>query len=183
MTLFIDGCMRPDSRTWTLTQTVLERFSDVEIVSLAAVCPTGLTPDTLKLRTELLERSEFTHPMFTLAHQFAAADTIVVAAPYWDLLFPAVVRAYFELITVAGITFQYDDHGVPHGLCRARRLIYVTTAGGPIVRNFGFEYIEAVAKTFFGIAEVQCLAAEGLDVWGADVEAILSEAKARARAL
>lgn len=183
MTLFIDGCLRPNSRTRELAAAVLEKFGDVETVSLAALCPTGLTPETLQVRNELLARGDFAHPLFALAHQFAAADTIVVAAPYWDLLFPAVVRAYFELITVGGITFQYDDHGVPRSLCRARRLIYVTTAGGPIVRNFGFEYIEAVAKSFFGIGDVQCLAAEGLDVWGADVAAIMAEAKARAGAL
>lgn len=42
--------------------------------------------------------------MFKYAKQFAEADEIVIAAPYWDLAFPATVRIYFEAITVTGIT-------------------------------------------------------------------------------
>ena len=40
-----------------------------------------------------------------------------------------------------------------------------------------FEYIEAVAKGFFGVEKVECFTAEGLDIWGADVGAIMEEAK------
>lgn len=178
MTLFIDGCMRPNSRTRELAQTLLETLGDAwDTLALAADGPDGLTPETLALRDELLARNELTHPLFTYAHQFAAADTIVLAAPYWDLLFPAAVRAYFEAITVSGITFRYDDHGVPQSLCRAKRLVYVTTAGGPIIRNFGYEYAEAVAKGFFGIEDVRCVSAEGLDIWGADVAGLMAQAK------
>ena len=35
----------------------------------------------------------------------------------------------------------------------------------------------------FGIPETRCVAAEGVDIWGADVAAILEEAKAKVRAL
>ena len=182
MTLFIDGCMRPNSRTRELAGAVLEKIGgEVVHLSLADEGVAGLNPETLALRDKLLAAGDYDHPMFALAHQFAAADTIVVAAPYWDLLFPAAVRAYFEQITVGGITFRYDEQGIPRSLCRCKRLIYVTTAGGPIVRNFGFEYIEAVARMFFGIERVECFAAEGLDIWGADVDAIMAEAKGRAR--
>ena len=60
--------------------------------------------------------------MFELARQFAAADQIVIAAPYWDLSFPAALKQYFEQINVLGITFAYTPEGVPKGLCRARKL-------------------------------------------------------------
>lgn len=180
MTLFVDGCMREQSRTRELAQVVLEKIEgEVVHLSLADSGVAGLNPETLALRDKLLAAEEYDHPMFAFARQFAAADTIVVAAPYWDLLFPAAVRAYFEAITVGGITFRYDDHGIPQSLCRCKRLVYVTTAGGPIIRNFGFEYIEAVAKGFFGVAKVECFTAEGLDIWGADVAAIMAEAKER----
>lgn len=184
MTLFVDGGMRENSRTRELAEVVLARLEgEVERVALADGCAAALTPETLALRDELLASQDYDHPMFSLAHQFAAADAIVVAAPYWDLLFPAAVRAYFEAVTVGGITFRYDDHGIPRSLCRGKRLIYVTTAGGPIVRNFGFEYVEAMAKMFFGIERVEYLAAEGLDIYGADIAAIMEEAKNRAAAL
>lgn len=178
MTLFINGCVRPESRTRELAEAVLAKpDGPVEEVCLAAHGPAPMDYATLQLRDTLLSEGKLDHPALSLARQFAAADTIVVAAPYWDLLFPAMVRAYFEAVTVSGITFRYDEHGVPRGLCRAKRLIYVTTAGGPIFRNFGFEYVEALCRGFYGIDDVQCVKAEGLDIVGADVAAILAEAK------
>lgn len=178
MTLFVDGCMRPNSRTRELAEAVLEKLGgEVVRLSLTDSGVAGLTPETLQLRDTLLAAQDYDHPMFALARQFAAADTVVIAAPYWDLLFPAAVRGYVEQITVGGITFRYDEQGVPQSLCRCKHLVYVTTAGGPIFRNFGFEYIEAVAKGFFGVEKVECFTAEGLDIWGADVDSIMSDAK------
>ena len=182
MTLFVDGCMRPNSRTRELAEAVLKKIGgEVVRLSLAEEGVAGLTPETLALRDTLLAAQDYDHPFFALARQFAAADTVVIAAPYWDLLFPAAVRGYVEQITVGDITFRYDDHGIPQSLCRCKHLIYVTTAGGPIIRNFGFEYIEAVAKGFFAVEKVECFTAEGLDIWGADVRAIMEEAKGKVR--
>ena len=112
--------------------------------------------------------------MFALARQFAAADAIVIAAPFWDLSFPAALKAYLEQINVVGVTFRYTPEGVPEGLCRARKLYYVTTVGGDFFPEaFGFGYVEALAKNFYGIPEVHLIKATGLDIWGANVEEIL----------
>lgn len=124
-----------------------------------------------------VRKKEYSNAMFRWARQFSEADVIVLAAPYWDLMFPAKVRAYLEEVTVAGITFQYNEDGIPQGLCKAKRLLYVTTAGGPIIYNFGFEYVKALAQGFFGISDVQMFKAEGLDIQGADVNQIMERAK------
>ena len=179
MVLFVNGCVREHSRTLELAKAVLEReHGDIQEVTLYPDGPEGLDAETLRQRDELLAKKEYDHPMFRWARQFAAADTIVLAAPYWDLAFPTKVRAYLEETTVAGITFQYGHGGVPQGLCRARRLIYVTTAGGPIFCNFGFEYVKAMAQGFYGIQDVSLVKAEGLDIWGANAEEIMARAKA-----
>lgn len=69
------------------------------------------------------------------------------------------------------------------GLCRAERLIYITTAGGPLEdRNFGYEYVRGVAG-MLGIINTHCVAAQGLDIRGNDPEAILREAQERAARL
>ena len=178
MTLFIDGCVREQSRTRELAQAVLDTLgTSVQTVSVNSDWPAPLSRESLALRDELLHRGDLDHPLLRFARQFAAADEIVMAAPYWDLLFPAAVRAYFEAVTVSGITFGYDEHGIPHGLCRAKHFTFVTTAGGPIIGNFGFAYAEALCRGFYGIETVRCISAEGLDVVGADVPAILAEAK------
>ena len=178
MVLFVNGCVRKNSRTLELAQAVLEKISgDVEEVRLYPDGPEGLDAEKLCQRERLLKEKDYSHPMLRFAKQFAEADTIVIAAPYWDLAFPTKVRAYLEEITVSGVTFQYGTDGLPKGLCKAKKLIYVTTAGGPIFQNFGFEYVKALAHAFYGIADVRLVKAEGLDIWGADVDGILEQAK------
>jgi FMN-dependent NADH-azoreductase len=112
------------------------------------------------------------------AQNQVAADAVVVAAPYWDMMFPAVLKTYLESITVSGITFRYSESGRPESLCRAKSLYYVTTSGGFIGQNdFGFSYVKALSLTFFGIAQIHRYTAEGLDIRGADVEKIMHKAK------
>ena len=179
MILFVNGCVRENSRTLELAQAELAKETEtIEEVRLYPDGPEGLDAEKLAIRDELLATGDLDHPMLRWANQFAAADAIVIAAPYWDLAFPSKVRAYLEEVTVSGITFRYGENGIPQGLCRAKRLIYVTTAGGPIFQNYGFEYIKALAQGFYGIPDVSIVKAEGLDIWGADPEAIMAEAKA-----
>ena len=175
--LFINACVRTGSRTMQLAQHVLSQ--------LEGACHTcqlqdeGLLPlnrERLANRDALLAKGKMDDACFRWAKQFAQADTIVIAAPYWELSFPALLKIYLENITVTGITFTYENNR-PVGLCRAKRLIYVTTAGGPIFADFGFAQVEALARNFFGIREVLCCSAEGLDIIGADVTALLENAK------
>ena len=180
MVIFVNGCVRENSRTVKLAQAVLESISDtdtIEEIRLYPNGPEGLDAEKLRLREELLATKTYDHPMFRYAKQFAAADTIVMAAPYWDLAFPAKMRAYLEEITVSGITFQYGSDGIPQGLCKAKRLIYVTTAGGPIVQDFGFEYVKTLAHLFYGISNTFLVKAEGLGIWGNNPDEILEQTK------
>ena len=129
-------------------------------------------------RDSLLNEGKTDNEMFSLARQFASADTIVIAAPYWDLMFPSVLKVYLENICVCGVTFRYSDKGIPVSLCKAHKLYYVTTSGGFIGdNNFGFDYVKALAKGFFDIENVSCFSAEGLDIYGADVDQIMKKAK------
>ena len=109
--------------------------------------------------------------------QFAAADEIVIAAPYWDLSFPATLKQYLELVNAVGITFKYSPEGIPQGQCRACRIWYVMTAGGHYVpEEFGYGYVKVLAQGYYGIHETRLISACGLDIIGADPEAILDEA-------
>jgi FMN-dependent NADH-azoreductase len=176
--LFINACVRPNSRTLELANYVLSRLTGkVEEVKLYEQNLSPLTLEEMELRDICDKNKDFSHDAFRLAKQFALADTIVLAAPYWDLMFPAVVKNYFENITVNGLVFAYDEKGIPYGLCKAKKLIYVTTSGGPIIYNFGFDYVSALAKCFYGINEVQFVSAQGLDVYGADEKKIVEKAK------
>ncbi|EJX10578.1 FMN-dependent NADH-azoreductase 2 [gut metagenome] len=181
--LFVHACVRPESRTMRLARRVLAHLRKqdeeavVEEVNLVEEnIPVIDRWEMLEHRASCLKDGQADAPALKYARQFAEADTVVVAAPYWDLAFPAMVKVYTEQITVTGLTFRYSEQGVPVGLCRARRLIYVMTAGGPIRANFGFDYWAALCRNFFGIEEVQLFKAENLDVVGNDVEAIMAAA-------
>lgn len=184
MILFIDGCVRSQSRTRALAQAVLSCLDGpVTRIALYSDGPAGLNEETLTQRDALVRQKRLTDPLLSWANQFAQADTILLAAPYWDLLFPARVRDYLESVTVSGVTFCYGPTGRPQGLCRAKRLLYVSTAGGPVFRHFGFDYVKALAENFYGIEDVRLIQAEGLDIWGADPDRILEQAKQQLPAL
>ena len=176
--LFINACVRENSRTLELANYVLTCLSGtVEEVKLYEQELYPLTLKEMEIRDKSTKSKDFSSDIFSLAKQFASAEVIVIATPYWDLMFPAVVKNYFEKITVNGLTFAYSEKGIPYGLCKAKKLIYVTTAGGPIVYNFGFDYVNALSKCFYGINEVKCVTAQGLDIYGANVNKIIEEAK------
>ena len=175
MILFINACVRERSRTRRLAERLLSRLGgDVVELRLSEVSFPTADQAFLNERDRLITASDFANPMFDMARQFAQADQIVIAAPYWDLSFPASLKQYFEQVNVVGVTFRYTADGIPQGLCRAAKLFYVTTAGGA----FGWGYVEALAKGFYQIPSVRCVKAEGLDIVGADVEGILGQAEA-----
>ena len=173
--LFINACVRENSRTLELSNCLLENLGG-EITEVNLYGENILPLDGKGLEKRNLH--DYSGDEFKLAKQFASADTIVIAAPFWDLSFPSVLKIYFENITVSGITFEYSKEGRPVGKCNAKKLYYITTSGGYIGKNnFGFDYIKALAQNFFGIEDVRFASAEGLDIFGADVESIMDNAK------
>ena len=162
--LFINACIRENSRTLVLAKHVMKDMNDriVEVdLNLENIEP--LDRESLEKREKLVKMGAFDDPMFRYARQFAEAEEIVIAAPFWDLAFPAKLKIYLEQIAIAGITFTYVG-GRPSGLCRAKRLIYVTTSGGPIFADFGYTYVKALAQGFYGIKETKAVRAMNLDV-------------------
>lgn len=176
--LFINACVRENSRTLELAKAALCHLDgEVDELKLYDIELSPLDADGMMVRDAAFMAKDFSDERFALARQFAAANTIVIAAPYWDLTFPSILKVYIENVTVSGLTFVYGERGIPEGLCSAKRLIYVTTSGGPIIHNFGYDYVCTIAKSFFGIEDVRGFSAQGLDIRGADVAAIMQKAK------
>ena len=177
--LFINACVREESRTRRLTDKLLDKINE----SYDEVCLKDITfpvvdDSFLRERDLLASGNDFDNPIFKLAKQFADAEEIVIAAPYWDLSFPAALKQYLEQVNVVGITFKYSEEGIPVGLCKAKRLWVVSTAGGFYApEEYGFGYIKALAESYYGIQDVRQIKALGLDIVGADVEKILLDAE------
>ncbi len=182
--LYIDCCIRgEESRTRQLGEAFLfglairETFT-VERLTLMEEPIIPLAGDFFLQRERLLENGELDHPRFRYAHQFASADRIVIAAPFWDLSVPALLKIYIENISVQGITFDVDETMGLFGICRAEKMFFLTTRGGdyrqspletgiPMMRNLA---------TFFGIKEFDYVAADGLDLLIEPPEVILGRA-------
>lgn len=177
--LFINACVRENSRTLELAKRVLSKLSGE--ISEVNLCDTKLYPldsQSLEKRNKACFKKDFSDSSFDLAKQFAKADCIVIAAPYWDLMFPAVLKTYLENISVSGITFYYSQQGMPIGLCNAKKLYYITTAGGFIGDNdYGCSYIKSLAKALFGIEDTVCFYAQGLDISPQLEEQAMEQAK------
>ena len=180
MTLFINACVREASRTKELADHLLSRQNcTYEEVRLDAIEFPIVNQSFLEKRDRLIFDRDFSNPLFDLARQFAAADDIVIAAPFWDLSFPAALKQYFEQINVVGITFVYTPEGMPAGLCKARCLTYITTAGGNFFpEEYGSGYVKSLAQNFYGIPEFKLIKVIGLDIDGANIDSIMNSAKA-----
>lgn len=136
MLLFIDACCRGDSRTRRLAKKLLATLDGgVEELKLYEKGLVPLDERELALREELIAKADFSHEMFDLAKELAAADEIVVAAPYWDLSFPSILKVYIERVSVRGITFGFDESGAPFGLLKAKKALvrdHYGRCGAPI---------------------------------------------------
>ena len=190
--LFINACVRGErSRTLKLARRFLAGYQKAHpdtVITQRDLCAERLQPqypEVLAERNALWNAGKLDQPMFEPARQFAAADKIVVAAPFWDLCFPAVLKIYLERVTVADITFGYDAQGAMVGKCRASKLLYITTRGGNYAGTeleMGTPIMKALC-TMYGIPELLTLAAEGLDDVRQDGAALLNAALERADAL
>ena len=177
MILFVNACVRNNSRTKRIAESLLNKLKDsIEEVRLDNADFPNTDQAFLDWRDKCISSGDFSDSYFDYAKQFARADTIVIAAPLWDLSFPAVLKQYIEHINILGITFEYTPMGVPLGKCNAKKLYYITTAGGDYVPDeFGFGYIKALALNFYGIEDAKLIKATGLDIIGNDPDAIVKE--------
>ena len=188
--LFVNACMRgPElSRTWRLSRAFLDacrvRWPQAEILERDLTgCDLPILSGPMTDQRDSCFQTNPQDSMFAPAREMSQADLVVVAAPYWDLSFPAALKIYLEWASVLGITFHYTDQGVQEGLCRAEHLVYITTAGGMIgEKNLGFDYLRGLGE-MFGIHNAHFLSAQGLDIWGNDSQALLDQAMEQARLL
>lgn len=188
--LFVDCCIRREnSRAKKIADHFLNELTtmggyEIDTISLMDEAMPYMSEGFFEQRERMLKAKEFDHPRFHYAHSFASYDKIVIAAPFWDLSFPALLKVYIENLCVEGITFGCNELGC-FGTCNADHMLYITARGGlykdsPL--EMGSKYMAAMCE-FFGIETYDCVAAEGLDLGIRSVEEILGEAMAEASAI
>lgn len=183
--VIIDSCMRAESRTRRILNAAREVLStryDIEIIDVNAAGLLPLTPEGLEERTSGIVPEQ----TLSLAKTIATADRLVVAAPFWDMSFPATLKAFFENMSLYGVTFEDNGHTCV-GLCKCKKVMYITTRGMDVEtgspREQGSSYLMALS-TLWGLGEVTTVAAKNLDYLSTDeVEAKIEETSSLAKAL
>lgn len=100
-----------------------------------------------------------------LIDELQSADVIALGLPLYNFGIPSTLKAYFDHIARAGVTFRYTASG-PEGLVKGKHVVVFAARGGlyqgqphdtqtPYVRNF---------LGFLGMTDVRFVFAEGLNM-------------------
>ncbi|MDE5955371.1 MAG: NAD(P)H-dependent oxidoreductase [Bacteroidales bacterium] len=177
--IVIDACMRDaESRTRRILEPIVEELGktyEIERVVLDGEDYAAVG------RKVLAERNNGHVPAETveMARRVAEADRLVIAAPFWDMSFPAILKVFIEQMSLFNITFK-DNGSYFDGLCRCEKVLYITTRGMNVQTGDPLEtatpYIKAISA-LWGLGEVVTVAAENLDYCTpAEVDAKINEA-------
>ncbi|MGL4671005.1 MAG: FMN-dependent NADH-azoreductase [Cetobacterium sp.] len=71
-----------------------------------------------------------TNEMSDTANYFSSFDKYIVCAPMWNLTVPSILKSYIDHIVVKGITFKFNSNGIPSGLLKNKKAIYIGSRGG-----------------------------------------------------
>ena len=115
----------------------------------------------------------------TLINELKQADVIVLGLPMYNFGVPSQLKAYFDHIARAGVTFKYTDKGPVGQLTGKRAYVFAARggvyAGTPLDTQTG--YVRDFLR-FIGISDVNFVYAEGLAMSPQSKEAGLAKATA-----
>ncbi|NQZ31642.1 MAG: NAD(P)H-dependent oxidoreductase [Oceanospirillaceae bacterium] len=104
-----------------------------------------------------------------LVDELFAAQYLVIGAPMYNFSIPALLKAWFDQIARAKLTFEYTDTG-PRGLVEGVKAYVVIASGGVTVGSeydFSSKYVQQVLG-FIGISDVTIIDASKIDLAAGD---------------
>jgi FMN-dependent NADH-azoreductase len=129
------------------------------------------------------ERTDAQHAVVAysdaLIDELKRADVVVIGLPMYNFGVPSQLKAYFDHIARAGVTFKYTATG-PVGLLTGKK-IYVFAARGGLYAGTTLDTQTGYVRdflAFLGMQDVQFVYAEGLAVSPETREAGLAKAHA-----
>ncbi|QSP95241.1 NAD(P)H-dependent oxidoreductase [Marinobacter salinisoli] len=119
-----------------------------------------------------------------LIEELKRANIVVLGVPMYNFGIPSVLKAYFDHIARAGVTFRYTENG-PEGLLEDRP-VYVLAARGGIYANTPNDsqtpYLRSFLN-FLGLKELHFVYAEGLNMGDEQKHTALEQARERIQAV
>jgi len=113
-----------------------------------------------------------------LIHELKQADTLVLGLPMYNFGVPSMLKAYFDHVARAGVTFRYTEKG-PVGLLTGKKAYVIATRGG-FYEGTPLDTQTAYVRdflAFLGITDVEFVYAEGLAISEASKTASLAKAR------
>lgn len=163
--IYINACMREESRTQRIAAPIMKELAsryEVETIHLDKSDFQPVDRDILHQRNiDLYVPDE----LVALARRIAEADRIVIAAPFWDMSFPSILKVFFENMSLFNITFASTDKECV-GLCKCEKMLYITTRGMNISTGSPLEqatpYLKALSH-LWGLGELTVISAQNMD--------------------
>lgn len=123
----------------------------------------------------------------TLIAELKAADVLVIGAPMYNFGITTMLKAWFDHVLRAGVTFNYTAEG-PKGLMTGKRAVIIETRGGvyssgPANAMDAQEPHLRAMLAFIGITDVTIVRAEGLAMGPEPRTAAIANATAELAAL
>jgi FMN-dependent NADH-azoreductase len=119
-----------------------------------------------------------------LIDELRRADVLVLGLPMYNFGVPSTLRAYFDHVARAGVTFRYTSDG-PEGLLTGKKAYVVATRGGQYAgttADLQSAYVRQFLA-FIGIRDVEFIYAEGLALGAEQRERAIAAAEERIEAL
>lgn len=98
-----------------------------------------------------------------LIAELKAADTIVIGVPMYNFGIPSTLKAYFDHIARAGVTFKYTEKGAV-GLLTGKKAYLVIARGGVYGDEHAHTAYVRDFLAFIGITDAERVYAEGLAI-------------------
>lgn len=157
--LALDCCLRGnDSRTLRIGKAFLEEAKNRYDIALLKLDELPISPK----RSDYFQRGDDALSL-KLSRQFASAQRIVLIAPCYEMNVPALLKTYFERISIAGITFP---DGESKGGCEAKKMLLITTRGFDFDDGSELDAASAELKALCWLWKIDSfavLSAQGLD--------------------
>jgi FMN-dependent NADH-azoreductase len=127
-----------------------------------------------------LEQQRHVAESEALIDELRQAETVVIGLPMYNFGVPSTLKAYFDHVARAGVTFRYTPDG-PVGLLTGKKAYVFATRGGrhagtasDLQTGFVRQFLG-----FIGIRDVEFIYAEGLALGAEQREQALAAAAAR----
>ena len=114
-----------------------------------------------------------------LIGELKQADVIVLGLPMYNFGVPSTLKAWFDHVARAGVTFNYTASG-PAGLLTGKKMYVLATRGGMYAgtpRDTQTAYVRDFFA-FLGITDIEFVYAEGLAISETSRNAALAKARA-----